>query len=156
MRGDCYQVSNDRRTQDRRRRRLSFVLCERRSGFDRRADSRGGTSAVGLEGLLRGLRDRPRRVTLILVAVNVLNLADFLLTLNVLAMGGGEANPLMRSLFAAHPLYAGTFKMLAVFAVSLVIWRCRRFRSALQAALIVLAVFSLVFIYHILGLTLLG
>jgi hypothetical protein len=38
----------------------------------------------------------------------------------------------------------------------LLVWRCRRYRSALQASLIVLAVFTLVFVYHIVGLTLLS
>ena len=34
-------------------------------------------------------------------------------------------------------------------------WRCRRYRSALQAALIVLGVFALVFFYHIFGIAVL-
>ncbi len=66
--------------------------------------------------------------------VNALNLADFLLTMNVLSHGGGEANPIMRSLFAMDPLYAGIFKMVAVFFTSWLTWRCRRFRSGLQVA----------------------
>ena len=44
-----------------------------------------------------------RYAFVLLLAVNVLNLADFLLTLNVLAHGGGEANPILRSLFALRP-----------------------------------------------------
>jgi hypothetical protein len=87
-----------------------------------------------------------------LFAVNALNLADFLLTLNVLAGGGGEANPILRSLFELDPLYAGIFKVVAVFFTSWLAWRCRRYRSGLEASLILLAVFSAVICYHIFGL----
>jgi len=105
-----------------------------------------------MENALVGLRDRPGTLGILLFTVNALNLTDFLLTLNVLAMGGGEANPIMRSLFALDPLYAGIFKLAAVFVTTLVVWRCRRFRSALQAALVMVAVFAIVFFYHIFGL----
>jgi hypothetical protein len=87
-----------------------------------------------------------------LLVVNALNLADFLLTLNVLGDGGGEANPILRSLFEVDPLYAGMFKVVAVMLTSWLAWRCRRFRSGLEAALIMLAVFGLVICYHIYGL----
>jgi hypothetical protein len=127
-----------------------MVLHERRSGFDRRAPCRGGLSS-GFEGALVCLRDRPRLLRMVLIVVNILNLADFLLTLNVLANGGGEANPVMRSLFNADPLWAGLFKFLAILAVTLLMWRCRRFRSALEASVLVLAVFTLVFFYHMVG-----
>jgi hypothetical protein len=143
---------NDRRATDRRRHRLSFVLRERRSGFDRR--DRPGTNRASLvfERALLGLRDRPRLLFGMLLLVNALNLADFLLTLNVLADGGGEANPILKSLFEVDPLYAGLFKVVAVMLTSWLAWRCRRFRSGLEAALIMLAVFGLVICYHIYGL----
>ena len=105
-----------------------------------------------IERALLNLRERPRAVFAMLFAVNALNLADFLLTLNVLADGGGEANPLMRSLFAFDPLYAGIFKVVGVFFASWLAWRCRRFRSGLEASLILLAVFSGVICYHVFGL----
>lgn len=99
-----------------------------------------------------GLRDSPAAVRVLLLTVNVLNLADFALTMNALAMGGGEANPIMRSLFDFNPVYAGIYKILVILAVSLVIWRFRRCRSALQIALALVVVFLGVFFYHILGL----
>ncbi len=102
--------------------------------------------------MLLALRDRPRLIIAILLVVNALNLADFLLTMNVLENGGGEANPILRSLFNADPLYAGLFKMIAVFFTSWLAWRCRRFRSGLQATIILLGVFTLVICYHIVGL----
>jgi hypothetical protein len=146
----------ERRGLDRRRRRISVVLRERRSGFDRRTTVDSATIAGRAESMLRGLRDRPSALAIVLVVVNVLNVIDFFLTLNCLAMGGGEANPIMRRLFDADPLAAGVFKFLAIAAVTILMWRCRRFRSALQTAVLILAVFGAVFIYHIIGLTVLG
>lgn len=143
--------SNERRRGDRRRRRVSLVWPERRSGFDRRGPASAGRAGVAFEGVLTGLRDRPATLRILLITVNMLNLADFVLTVNVLAMGGGEANPIMRSLFDLNPVYAGLFKVAAVLATSVVIWRFRRFRSALEVALVMLAVFMGVFFYHVLG-----
>ena len=148
--------SNDRRQGDRRRRRVSLVWPERRSGFDRRVPASAGRAGMAMESVLTGLRDRPATVRVLLLTVNMLNLADFALTMNALSIGGGEANPIMRSLFDLNPVYAGLFKILAVLAVSLVIWRFRRFRSALQVALVMLAIFMGVFFYHILGLIAFG
>ena len=149
MSEELHSSENQRRCADRRQRRVSFVLHERRSGFDRR--EAGGASG-GLTCVLAGLRDRPATLWVLLVAVNVLNMADFLLTLNVLAGGGGEANPILRPLFEASPIYAGLFKFAVVFIVTLIVWRCRRFRRALEAALIMAGVFAVVFFYHIFGL----
>lgn len=153
MREALHSTPNDRRVADRRVRRFSLVLHERRSGFDRRASASSGSATRSLDGVTAGLRDHPGILWIVLVMVNVLNLADFGLTLNVLALGGGEANPVMGALFSAHPVYAGLFKFLAVLATTLIVWRCRRFRSALHAALIMIAVFGLIFLYHIAGLT---
>ena len=143
---------DDRRQKDRRKRRFSFVLRERRSGFDRRGREGARRASIAYEHALLALRDRPRLLFGLLVVVNVLNLADFLLTLKVLGEGGGEANPILKSLFAMDPLYAGIFKLVAVLLTSWLAWRCRRFRSGLEAAVIMLAVFTAVICYHIFGL----
>jgi hypothetical protein len=143
---------DERRAKDRRQRRFSLVVRERRSGFDRRGLGSAGRFSAAYERALLALRDRPRVVLAILLMVNALNLADFLLTMNVLSKGGGEANPIMRSLFAMDPLYAGIFKMVAVFSTSWLTWRCRRFRSGLQVAIILLALFTAVICYHLFGL----
>ena len=145
-------ASDNRRSEDRRQRRFSFVLRERRSGFDRRGRDGGSRASIAVEQALVKLRDRPRLVLSMLVLVNALNLAEFQLTLNVLGRGGGEANPILRSLFALDPLYAGIFKVLAVLLTSWLVWRCRRFRSGLEASLILLGVFCAVICYHIVGL----
>jgi hypothetical protein len=143
---------SDRRQKDRRKRRFSFVLRERRSGFDRRGRDGAGRASVAYNQALLALRDRPRLLFGLLAVVNLLNIADFLLTLRVLAGGGGEANPILKSLFNADPLYAGLFKLVAVLLTSWLAWRCRRFRSGLEAAIIMLAVFTAVMCYHIFGL----
>lgn len=141
----------ERRGSDRRRRRLSLVLHERRSGFDRRmCDSRSGRST--LDRLLLGLRSRPNVVLLTLVAVNLLNLADYLLTLHCLAMGGGEANPLMAALLHMGSAYAGMFKLMAVFVAAYTVWRFRRHRASLEAAVVMSGVFAALLVYHLVGL----
>jgi hypothetical protein len=145
------ETTENRRQSDRRLRRFSFVLRERRSGFERRRPSGTNRVILAVDRALLALRDRPRVIFGILIVINALNLADFLLTLNVLAAGGGEANPILRSLFALDPLYAGIFKVLAVFVTSWLTWRCRRYRSGLQASLILLFVFAAVICYHIFG-----
>jgi hypothetical protein len=147
------ETSEERRKDDRRQRLFSVVLHERRSGFERRRPASSSNRVLAtVDALLLGLRARPRLIFGILVAVNALNLADFLLTLNVLSEGGGEANPILRSLFALNPLYAGVFKVFAVFVTSWLAWRCRRFRSGLLASLILVAVFAAVILYHLYGL----
>lgn len=143
---------SDHRQKDRRHRRFSFVLRERRSGFDRRGREGAGRASVAHEQALLALRDRPRLLFGLLAVVNLLNVADFLLTLKVLAQGGGEANPILKSLFDVDPLYAGLFKLVAVLLTSWLAWRCRRFRSGLEAAVIMLAVFTAVMCYHVFGL----
>jgi hypothetical protein len=143
---------SNRRGKDRRHRRFSFVLRERRTGFDRRGREGASRASTEYERALLALRDRPRLLFSLLVVVNALNLADFLLTLKVLGEGGGEANPIMRSLLAIDPLYAGVFKLVAVLLTSWLAWRCRRFRSGLEVAIIMLAVFTAVICYHIFGL----
>jgi hypothetical protein len=151
---DFRSEAKNGRGSDRRQRRMSIVLHERRTGFDRRVSVDSGVVSAGFEGLLRGIRDRPGTIWVMLVAINALNLTDYALTLNVLANGGGEANPLMASLFHANPVYAGLFKFIAVLAVTFVLWHYRRFRPALQATLLVLIAFAVLFMYHMVGLAL--
>jgi len=131
------------------------VFRDRRTGFDRRAAAAGGGGG-GLEVALLGLRDRPSALLVLLAAVNVFNIADFSLTLNALAGGAGEANPVMRSLLDLDPVWAGLFKFAAVLAASCMVWRLRRYRLALEAALLVAGIMLAVLVYHVLGLTVLS
>jgi len=150
--GDSQLVN--RRVGDRRRQR-KFVLHERRTGFDRRDLEGSGAVALILQNTLVRLRDRPGRLLGLLALVNALNLADFALTLNALGSGGAEANPIMKSLFALGPIWAGVFKVVLILGASLLVWRYRSFRGALVAALMMMAIFAAVLAYHVLGLTLL-
>jgi hypothetical protein len=146
------QAGDDRRSGDRRRCR-GRVFRDQRSGFDRRA---ARAEAGVVQNALIGLRDRPAALVLLLAAVNVFNVADFSLTLNVLAAGGGEANPVMASLLALGPVWAAVFKVAAVVMASWLVWRFKRYRLALQAALLMAAIFCAVLVYHVLGLTVLS
>jgi len=146
-------AGNDRRRSDRRRTR-SHVFFDKRTGFDRRMPGDEGAARGFLLDLLIALRDSSRTLTVLLLAVNILNLVDFGLTLNALAIGASEANPVMASLFEAGPIWAGIFKVAAVALASLLVWEWRRYRKALVAAVTMLAVFSAVFIYHMIGLAL--
>ena len=134
---------------------MSLVLRERRCGFDRRWPTGVRRVLCTLDPVLLYLRGRPGTLAALLVTVNALNLADFALTMNVLASGGGEMNPIMRSLLAAGPVHAAAFKLLAIMAATYTVWRCRRYRSALAAALILLSAFVAVFVYEVVGLFLL-
>lgn len=109
-----------------------------------------------LKRTLIALRDRPRSLRLLLVLANVLNVADFSLTLRVLESGGREANPVLRPLLATSPLLAGIFKLVLVLAASLLVWENRRYRKALIAGLCMLLVFAFLFVYDILGLAFLS
>lgn len=137
---------------DRRRRRLNFVMRERRSGFDRR---RPDTWPARLQGrALACLRDEDRNVFALLAIANVLNVLDLLFTLRALAHGAEEANPIMRALFSFDPWAAGAVKVVLVLGVSLLIWRFRRYRLTLLAGVVLPLVFGLVFLYHLYGLAL--
>ena len=152
---DCLEPqSADRRADDRRCRR-EYVFKDKRSGFDRRRQALPGVRGF-LHRTLVYLRDNPRTLQVILIVVNALNLADFGLTLNAMANGASEANPVMASLFKMGPLWAGVFKTAAVLIATALVWECRRYRKALLAALAILLVFAGIFIYHMVGITLLS
>lgn len=155
MDGESERLTIERRVCDRRQRR-QFTLRDQRTGFDRRAaDSSAGLARVAQNTLVR-LRDRPRVLLALLIVVNVFNVADFGLTLNALANGFTEANPLMRWLLDANPVWAGAVKTLLVMLVSLRVWQCKRYRKALIAAAVMLVFFGALFAWHIYCLTLIG
>ncbi len=105
-----------------------------------------------LKRTLFRLRDRPKVLQRLLIAVNLLNVADYWLTLIALESGGREANPLLRPLLALSPLWAGVFKLVAVLAATLLVWEARRYRKALIVGLCMLVVFGGLLLYHIFAL----
>jgi hypothetical protein len=140
------EVQVDRRQGGERRRRRKYRFHDRRSGFDRRV---AGVKLGVVRSTLIALRDRPKALQLLLAGVNLLNLADFSVTLRVLDSGGREANPILRPLLALSPLWAGIFKLVAVLAASLLVWENRRYRKALIAALCMVLVFAGLVAYDI-------
>lgn len=143
------EAQRERRAGDRRRQR-QYTFRDQRTGFDRRELD---TSDAGmLHCTLVGLRNQPKALFWLLAAANVLNIADFALTLNALAHGFREGNPIMGFLFEVNPAWAGIFKVLAVLLASLLVWQLKRYRKALIAAIGMLLVFAGVFIWHLYGL----
>ena len=151
---DCHQARDRQeieRRRDERRRSRRPVLVERRSGFDRRYIPPRGRAAAVLTDTLSQMRARPELVVLVLLTINLLSAVDGLLTLNALANGAREANPVMRALIEQEPVLWVWVKALLVGAASWVLWRLRRYRLGLYAALTGLAAFTAVLAYHILG-----
>jgi hypothetical protein len=149
-------AADNRRQDERRRRRPAFVLRERRTGFDRRRLAVAGPVAGSVESALVWLRDKPGTLAILLITVNILNLADFALTANALALGGYEMNPVMRVLFASDPILAGLVKVALIVGATILVWRFRRYRRTLMGGVLMVAVFAAVFIYHMYGLAVLG
>ena len=143
---DSYPQVDRRQGGDRRRRRR-YRFHDRRSGFDRRVT---GVKMGALSRILFGLRDRPKALQRLLIAVNLLNIGDYGLTLIALESGGHEANPLLRPLFVLSPVWAGVFKLVAVLAATLLVWESRRYRKALIVGLGALVVFVGLLLYHML------
>ncbi len=137
----------ERRRADRRR-RSSFVLRERRTGFDRRTAPPPTAAHAVLEWAHVHLRKRSRAVFVLLVAANLLSLADYALTLRALEVGATEANPFLRLLFDIDPILTGLVKLVLVVGASLLIWRFRRFRRVLSVELAMVALFAATVAYQ--------
>lgn len=130
-----------------RRQHSRFRLVERRSGFDRRAERNGAL----LGPTLLALRDSPAVLLALLLAANVMNVLDFLLTLSALEAGYAEGNPLLASIITTRPALAAALKILCIGVVSLVVWRLRRHRLVLEVALLMFAAFAAVLLWHAYG-----
>jgi len=139
---------------DRRRWRWSFVMHERRTGFDRRGPVTW--SARCQDRILVRLRYHDRNLLALLVIGNMLNVLDFLFTLRALTYGAVEANPVMRILLSLDPATAGAVKVALMVGVSLLVWRLRHYRLPLLAGAALPVVFGLVLFYHLYGVTVTG
>ena len=145
-------LESDRRVDERRSRR-GYVFRDRRTGFDRRRRPHGPVTGLLGDALL-SLRKNPAALRVLLLVINALNLLDFGFTLNALSFGVKEANPVMASLFDAGPVWAGLFKTAAVLMATAIVWECKRYRKALAAGVMMLLVFTAIFFYHVVGLSL--
>jgi hypothetical protein len=142
------------RMRSRDRRRVNrFVLWNRRSGFDRRQRPDRSQVGMALDSSLVYLRDHPPMLLGLLVLGNLLSLLDFWLTSVVLQLGAVEANPFMAYFFAADSTHAALVKFGLIIAASLGIWALRRRRVALLAALFFVALYAVVVLYEVAGLT---
>jgi len=143
--------ASDRRTQkDRRGRKTTVHFPERRRRFDRRTDPSAGRARVAYLGWIRRLSESPERAALLMVSIVVLNIADMAFTFRALGRGLQEVNPVMEGLLdASHGVAA--FVKIGVSAVLAVAgWRFRRFRRVIEVALLVVALMSIVVLYHVL------
>lgn len=134
-------------TKDRlisRRRLRRIVYPERRTGFDRRAASQAGPFRLSAY-----LADRQDVFLKILIAINALSVADFLLTLSLMRLGlVSEGNPVMARLIWLSPKAALGFKISLILAITSVLWRFRRYRLMLQLATLMLIIFTVVVGYQ--------
>lgn len=137
-------AGSDRRGRERRVRTVSLRYPEQRTGFDRRATSR-------YQSALTAYRRQRGAIAVILGLILVLNATDLILTVRALGRGTGEANPLMAWLFEQHIGLAAIFKLAIGIAVTVVIWRLRRYRRVLELSIVLAALFGLVLSYHMVG-----
>ena len=148
-----HKVSHVRGADRRETRR--FVVHERRSGFERRTRHRAAW-VVGFEAFLAYFRDHPGALITLLVLANALSALDLVLTLILLRMGVVEGNPVMRYLFQGGPMHVTFVKCGLIAAASLAIWTLRRYRAAIEVALLLAGLYGAVVMYEIAGLVLLG
>jgi hypothetical protein len=143
---DGNELVLERRATDRRVNRRSLYYPERRTGFDRRARS----------ALTSALRDQPVALISILVVINMLSVADWLLTLRVLEAGAGEGNPVLAAMLASNPAGAFLFKLAATLGVTIALWSWRKYRAVLVTAIGALLLYAALMAYHAWGLSQLG
>jgi hypothetical protein len=143
---DGNELVLERRGTDRRTGRRSLYYPERRTGFDRRSPSM----------VTGALRDRPVALISILVLINVLSIADWMLTMRVLDAGAAEGNPVLAAMISTSPAAAFVFKLMATLGVTLALWSWRKYRAVLGTALLALMVYAGLMVYHAWGLTQLG
>ena len=135
-----------------RRHKRTFLLVERRSGFDRRRDVCRSPVALALEAPIQRLRERPALLAELLVLINLLSIVDLLITLSVLRMGAIELNPLMAWLIDLGTAPAAAAKIGVVLVATLGLWLLRRHRVALTTAVLLFAVYGSLVTFEIIGL----
>jgi hypothetical protein len=150
QRSSSRQKHGERRWLERRQER-AFRWTEKRTGFDNRQEPDKAAFLAWPGQLAVAMRDRPALLVKVLLLFNIYNIADYFLTVNALAAGHQELNPLMRYLFATDPLLAGIFKIVTGAAVTMLVWHCRRFRLMLQFSLFAFGLYLALIAYHFYG-----
>jgi hypothetical protein len=141
-----------RAVRDRRVKTTRVRLPERRRGFDRRIDPSVGTRRVAYRRLVRRISDSPRQAAMVMASIVALNVADIAFTFHALDRGLEELNPVMVGLLDAGRWVAAVVKIGVTGLVAAVGWRFRRYRRVIDGALFVLAVMSVLSLYHLLNL----
>lgn len=136
-----------RRGPDRRTRNISLYYPERRRGFERRRPTEG-TWRASYHHLLERYRNDSDLIAAALLVFVVLNIADLLLTMQALSLGAVEVNPVMAWLFAIDPVTAALFKLVVGVGIALAVWTARRYRRILEMSFVLVAVMTLVLVYH--------
>ncbi len=137
----------ERRSAEDRRAQRRYRFLDKRTGFDRRWHY----------PVLGTLRDSPWLLISLLVALNVMSLADGALTAVEIMLGiATEGNPVLGGLLARNPLLAVAFKLAVIAFVSWSIWRSRHYRIVLATAIFAVAVYAAVLAYHLGSLSGLG
>jgi hypothetical protein len=131
---------------DRRRSTCALRWPERRSGFDRRRSY----------AVTKLLRDNLTVVIVLIVALNVLNLIDLGMTTRALSLGALEGNPIMAAAFSNGWEVAAAFKIGMMALISGAILLMRRYRNVLRLALVGLAGYTILVVYHFVGAAAIG
>jgi len=130
----------ERRSGLDRRQKRHFIFHNRRGGFDRRKSY----------PFLRTLRDAPWTLLTLLILLNLMSAADGVLTTIELSWGlAREGNPVFGHLIRMSPVFAGVFKVSIMLAVSVGIWRGRRYRAILILAPITAGIYAALLAYHL-------
>lgn len=141
----------DQRTQeDRRSRKTRVHFPERRTGFDRRTHPSAGRVRAAYLGWIRRLSGSPQRAALLMASIVLLNIADVAFTFRALDRGLQEVNPVMAGLLDAGHGVAAVVKIGVSAALAAAGWWLRRFRRVIEVALVVIALMSVVVLYHLL------
>lgn len=135
------------RGSDRRTRNGSLRYPERRRGFERRVPAEG-TWRARYHRFLERYRHDHSTIAVALLVFLVLNIADLLLTVRALSMGAVEVNPVMAWLFDLDPVLAAVFKLTVGAGIAFAVWSARRYRRILETSLALVAVMTLVLLYH--------
>jgi hypothetical protein len=138
--------ASEQRATERRVHVTPLRYPELRTGFDRRRRS----------PVLEFLRDNQRVLIAMLVALNLLSLADWALTVNALTVGASEGNVVLAALMQQNMLLAGVFKFSVMLGVSLLVWRARSYRLVLATLVGALGLYLAVIVYHVSGLAIIG
>lgn len=141
----------ERRRTERRTRRVSLHWPERRRGFERRMASPGRRR---YQHALTRYGGHPWLLITVLTAVVALNGVDLVLTVHLLHGGAVELNPIMARMLDVDVALAAAVKVTLGVAVVAVLWMLRRYRRALEASVVILALLVAVVAYQTGGIVL--